>query len=68
MIKTRQTRFANRIGSMMAARANPLRFSGIVPKSVALQDHCKQRNYGTQSFAYVERTVKRLRRLLGFMA
>ena len=64
MIKTRQTRFKNRL----MARLNDVesgRWLGLVPKSTALMDHCKQRNYGTNQRAYVARKAIKLKRILG---
>ncbi len=56
MVKTRETRRKN----ATAARLNDVqsgRFLGIVPKSMALADHCKFRNYGTSNDAYVQRRL-----------
>lgn len=45
MIKTRKSRYKNRMLSRLADIESG-RWLGVVPKSVALMDHCKNRNYG----------------------
>lgn len=54
-VKTRATRYANRIEGILAGYRSG-RWLGVVPKSTALMNHCKQRNYGTnETYAQVRR-------------
>jgi hypothetical protein len=50
--KNRPSKMRRRLNRMVAAGSaalNPLRWKGLVPKSVALMDHSKPRNYGTNT-------------------
>lgn len=49
MIKTKKTRQANQLAAQQAAYFSP-KWKGVVPKSMALANHCKCRNYGRNTW------------------
>lgn len=59
-VKTRESRWLNRRNQSLMAMMSG-RWSGIVPKSVALANHCKDRNYGTNRTQEAARNARNAR-------